>query len=295
MERRAAAAGPLLAAAFWGGMYVVSKWGFGSIPPVTLSTLRIALGAATLLVVVRATRPSRSFSTDEWLRFAGLGALVAVTIVAQFVGTDLTTASQGSLLTVLTPVFTVLLGVSLLGERLTRRATVGMGLAVAGTVVVVAGQYDLSAVDGGSAAGVALLLVGSLGWAAYTVLGKPLIRRYSALEAATYSSAFAVPATALLLPAEFALSDASLAALRVTPAVVAAVVYLGVVSTAAAWYCWYKGLEYADASTVAAFFFAQPVVGAALGVLLLGESVGPGLLGGGAVMAVGVYLVSTAE
>ena len=295
MNRRAAAGGPLLAAVFWGGMYVVSKWGFAAIPPVTLSALRMTLGAATLLVVVRLTRPPRSFARREWLRFAGLGALVAVTIVTQFVGTDLTTASQGSLLTVLTPVFTVLLGVTLFDEGLSRRALVGMGLAVAGTAVVVAGRYDLSSLDGGSALGVALLLAGSLGWAGYTVLGKPLIRRYSALEAATYSSVFAVPLTVAPLPFEYAFTDAAVSSLRVTPAVVAAVAYLGVVSTAAAWYCWYKGMEFADASAIAVFFFAQPVVGAALGAALLGESLGPAFLAGGAVMAAGVYLVSTAS
>jgi drug/metabolite transporter (DMT)-like permease len=37
---------PLAAAALWGGMYVVSKWGFGSVPAVTLAFLRVLVGAA---------------------------------------------------------------------------------------------------------------------------------------------------------------------------------------------------------------------------------------------------------
>ncbi len=64
-------------------------------------------------------------------------------------------------------------------------------------------------------------------------------------------------------------------------------------ATAAAWYLWYKGLEYVPAGTVAVFFFAQPAVGAALGAALLGESLGTGFLGGGALMAVGIYAVSS--
>jgi uncharacterized membrane protein len=119
---------PLLAAALWGGMYVVSKWGFAVIPPVTLSFLRVALGAGTLLVLVRLTKPTRSFSWPEWRRFIGLGFWVTVTIVTQFVGTDLTSASQGSLLTVLTPVFTFGLGVALLDESLTRQNSSGWPL-----------------------------------------------------------------------------------------------------------------------------------------------------------------------
>jgi len=66
-------------------------------------------------------------------------------------------------------------------------------------------------------------------------------------------------------------------------------------STAVAWYCWYKGLETLDAGTVAVYFFAQPVVGAALGALLLGESIGPGFVAGGVILGVGIYLVSTAR
>jgi len=63
--------------------------------------------------------------------------------------------------------------------------------------------------------------------------------------------------------------------LPLTAESVAAVLYLGLASTAAAWYLWYKGLEYVPAGTVAVFFFAQPAVGAALGAALLGEALGP--------------------
>lgn len=289
------ALGPLLAAGLWGGMYVVSKWGFDAIPPVTLSFLRLALGAVTLLVVVRTTYPRRAFSRTEWWQFGGLGTLVSLTVVTQFVGTDLTSASQGALLTVLTPVFTLLLGVHVHGEAVTGRKLVGMGLAALGTGVVLAGQYDLAAIPAGNLAGVGLLLVASVGWAGYTVWGKPLVRRYSALETATYSTAIAVPMAAVLVPVEFATRDLSVAAIPVTPLVCAAVLYLGVASTAAAWYAWYKGLETVDAGTVAVFFFAQPVVGTALGAVVLDEPVGIGLLLGGGVMFAGIYVVSTSQ
>ncbi|WP_440007430.1 DMT family transporter [Halomicrococcus sp. SG-WS-1] len=287
--------GPLAAASLWGGMYVVSKWGFAAIPPVTLAFLRVALGAAALLVVVRATKPARSFSRTERRRFAVLGGWVALTLVTQFVGTDLTNASQGSLLTVLTPVFTLLLGVAVLDEALTTRKVGGMALAVAGTLVVLAGQYDLAAAGRGSLVGVLALFAASFGWAAYTVWGTPLVRTYSALETATYSTVAAVPMIAVLVPVEFALRDAALAGVTVTPAVAGAVGYLGVASTAAAWVLWYSGVEHADAGVVAVFFFAQPVVGAVLGALVLSESLGPTFFAGGAVMAAGVWAVSTAR
>ncbi|SFC05172.1 Threonine/homoserine efflux transporter RhtA [Halobiforma haloterrestris] len=284
---------PLAAAALWGGLYVVSKWGFDAVPPLTLAFLRVAVGAAALLVVVRATAPRRRFSRRDLLGFAALGVAVAASLATQFLGTALTTASQGSLVTVLTPVFTILLGVSVLGERLSGRLVVGIVTATVGTVVVLSGQYDLAELTGSATVGIGMLLVASATWAVYTVFGKPLIERYSALETATYSCAVAVPILGALVPVEVATTGASLRAIEPTPELVVAVLYLGLLGTAAAWYLWYKGMEYVDASVVSAFFFAQPVVGALFGAAVLGESPGSRFVLGGAVMAAGIYLVST--
>ncbi|WP_458185020.1 DMT family transporter [Haladaptatus sp. NG-WS-4] len=292
--QRADSLAPLSAATLWGGMYVVSKWGFASIPPVTLAFLRVVLGGTTLFLVVRLTRPVRSFSRAEWRRFGVLGGWVALTLVTQFVGTDLTNASQASLLTVLTPVFTFLLGIGVLGESLSGRNVGGMALAVAGTLVVLAGQYDLGAIGRGNLVGVLALFAASFGWAGYTVWGKPLVRTYSALETATYSTLASIPLVGVLVPFELA-ATSPVADASVTPAVVGAVLYLGVLSTAAAWFLWYRGLETLDAGVVAVFFFAQPVVGVVLGALFLSESLGPTFLVGGVVMGVGVWLVSTAD
>ena len=50
--------------------------------------------------------------------------------------------------------FTVFLGVSLLGGELARRAATGVVLALAGTGVVIAARHDLASLDGGSTLGV---------------------------------------------------------------------------------------------------------------------------------------------
>nr|WP_241430158.1 DMT family transporter [Halovivax asiaticus] len=283
----------MAAAALWGGLYVVSKWGFDAVPPVTLAFCRIAVGAATLLVVVRYAAPKRRFSRADVRGFVALGTVVAASIVTQFLGTAMTTASQGSLVTVLTPVFTILLGVSVLGERLSRRLGLGIVLATLGTGIVLYGQHDASTLRSGGVSGVGMLLLASATWAAYTVWGKPLVQRYSALETATYSCAVAVPITGLAVPVELLATEASIG--PVTPSVLAAVAYLGVGGTAGAWYFWYKGLEGVDASVVSVFFFTQPVVGAALGATLLGERLGPGFVVGAIVMGAGVVLTSVGQ
>lgn len=285
---------PFVAAALWGGMYVVSKWGFASIPPLTLAFLRVVVGAVVLVGVVRVRAPEREFSRHELVSFVVLGFWVALTLVTQFIGTDLTTASQGSLLTVLTPVFTLLLGITVLGESLDRRKLAGMAFAAVGTLVVLAGRYEFSSLFDAHLLGVLSLFLASLGWAAYTVYGTPLVRKYSPLETATYSTLAAVPMLAVLAAVELVVLEPA-TTIRVTPGVAAAVLYLGVLSTAAAWYLWYRGVERIPAGTVAVFFFAQPLVGSLLGALLLGETLGTTFVMGGSIMALGVYLVSTTE
>lgn len=284
---------PLLAAAIWGGMYVVSKWGFARVPPLTLGFLRVALGAGALLLLVRAS--DVHVERADAGRFLVLGGWVALTIGTQFVGTELTSASQGSLLTVLTPVFTVALGAAVLGEHVSVRKGVGVAIAALGTVLVLAGRYDLAslvAAEGATTgAGVVALVLASLAWAGYTVWGVPVVRKYGALTAATYSTLAALPLLAPAAALELWLRRPPLAPMLSAESLLV-VLYLGLASTAAAWVLWYKGLEYVPAGTVAAFFFAQPVVGIALGALLLGEAVGPAFLFGAAVMALGVWLAS---
>lgn len=284
---------PLLAAAIWGGMYVVSKWGFARVPPLTLGLFRVVLGAGALSLLVRAR--GGGVDREDARSFAVLGGWIALTIASQFVGTELTNASQGSLLTVLTPVFTVGLGAAVLGERVTSRKVVGMTVAAVGTLVVLAGRYDVGSLVTGEATGngfgVAALVLASLAWAGYTVWGLPVVRKYGALTAATYSTLAAIP---LMVPAaaiELWVRRPPLAPMLTAESLLV-VCYLGLASTAAAWVLWYEGLRYVPAGTVAVFFFAQPVVGIALGALLLGEGVGIPFLVGGAVMAVGVWIVS---
>ncbi|WP_435129662.1 DMT family transporter [Halobaculum sp. D14] len=222
-----------------------------------------------------------------------LGAWVAVTIATQFLGTELTNASQGSLLTVLTPIFAVVLGASVLGERVTRAKAAGVVLAAVGTVVVFAGQYDLTGIAAGNAAGVALLVLASLAWAGYTVWGVAVVRKYGALTAATYSAIAATPMLFVLAVVELAVVGRGVGSIPLSAGFLFAVAYLGLASTAAAWYLWYKGLEHVPAGTVAVFFFfLHPVVGISLGSVLLGEQVGSAFAVGSLIIGVGVWIVS---
>ncbi|MDI7278240.1 MAG: EamA family transporter [Anaerolineae bacterium] len=280
---------PLLASAAWGVMYVVSKHSFGYIPPLTLCLIRILLGGGALAALsLHRGEPLPRQAADR-RGLLGLGFIVALALGAQYAGTDLATASQAALITTLTPACTLLLAWAIGGERVTARTLLGSLVALAGVLLIISPQLSgLLAGSWRAAAGSLLLLGASLGWGLYTVVGKPLVRRLGALYTTTYSTLASAPFFALLIPFELRARPMS----PLTPQLAGSILYLSLGATALAWYLWNKGIEYVDASLVAIFFFAQPVVGALLGWLVLHEALGWHTVMGGLVVAAGILCVS---
>lgn len=300
---------PLLASCLWGGMYVVSRASFGAIPPITLGALRVVIGGLTLALALRiagrragrragrAGTQTVSWRRGDHVRAFVCGITVAGCILTQFVGTDLASAHDGALLTTITPVFVVPLAWALLAERPTLRVCTGMLLALAGVAVVVASQATGAGASGGGARGTqllgdGLLLVSALCWALFTVLGAPLVRRFSALAAATRATLWSILFLVPLVPVELALRPHGAPPVSFSPGSIAAVLYLAWGATALAWLLWYRGVAKLAAGVAAVFFFAQPVVGGLLSGLALHEQLPAGFWLGGLVLAAGIVLVS---
>ena len=277
-------------------MYVVSAATFDRIPPLSLGFLRLVVGIVVLLV---AFRGRVGFGQAPLGRVVAAGAIVALTMALQFVGTSLTGGAEGALLTTTTPAFVLVFGVLLERQRVTRLAWLGVATALLGVAVLAARNGGFggpsSLAPGPTIAGIPtglvgdLLLVGSAAtWALFSSVGRPLVERVGAFRAI-----FQASCVAIVLIAPFA--GLELAGRRlppIEPVTVLAVLYLGVMATAVAWSLWYRGYASAPSTVSAAVFFAQPVVGATLGVLVLGEYLGPLFLAGGALIGVGVLAIA---
>ena len=109
------------AAAIWGGMYVVSKVVLDIIPPFLLVTLRLVLGAFTLGLILLMRGFPKISAKQIWqvlsVGFVGYG----ISLSLQFLGTKLSTAANGSLVTSATPAFVLIFAWILLKERITGR------------------------------------------------------------------------------------------------------------------------------------------------------------------------------
>ena len=114
------------AAVIWGGMYVVSKVVLEIIPPFMLVSLRLLLGALTLLIV-QLIQGLPKISRRQFAQVVGVGFVgYGISLSLQFLGTKLSTAANGSLVTSATPAFVLLFAWLLLKERITPRRLIAL-------------------------------------------------------------------------------------------------------------------------------------------------------------------------
>jgi drug/metabolite transporter (DMT)-like permease len=266
------------AAALWGGMYVVSKDTFSAIPPVTLGALRLLVAGPVLALVLRRRGPLR-WPGDRRLLLAGV--LLAGTLVTQFVGTDLATASEGALLTTTTPLFIVPLAWTFLGERPQGLTVLGICIGMIGVALAVGGGLSFPSW------GPVLLLVSAGAFAGYTIASAPVARRQGPLVAVTWATLLAFPLVAGLAIFE---ADRWEGSAYAEPLTLGAIAYLGLAASAGAWYLWNRGVAGLPAAVAGAFFFLQPVVGGLLARALLGERLDWLFVVGGGLILAGVLL-----
>ena len=274
------------AAAIWGGMYVVSKVVLEIIPPFALVSLRLLLGALTLLIVLLLRGvpkvPRRQFLQVLGVGFVGYG----ISLSLQFLGTKLSTAANGSLVTSATPAFVLIFAWLLLRERITPLRLTSLVLATLGVIAVIdprSAQLNPELFLGNLA-----LIGAAITWALYSVLVRRTTQNLDVLPFSLIAFLGGLPVT--LPAAAWELGTTGVG--EITVGVIGGILFLGVISTALAMVLWNTAFAFVDASLASLTFFAQPVVGTLLGWLFLGEQITPLFLLGGGLIGLGLLIAS---
>ncbi|NMP23956.1 DMT family transporter [Sulfobacillus harzensis] len=273
-----------LAASIWGGMYVVSKIVLATVQPLMLLWLRYIVGLAALVLVLLVTRQPWRMRWRDALWVAAIGIVgYVISIWAQFLGTKLSSAQLGAMITSATPAFMVVFGRLLLGEKITVRRGISVVIATLGVLLIV----GVGGVGRNYQAGGLILLLAALAWALMSVLVKRVPGRFPPLLVTTYAILIA---TIVVTPLSLRQWQ-GLSVLLSHPILWGGVLYLGIISTAGAFFLWNQGLKMVDASSGGLYFFFQPLVGTFLGWLVLGEQVSWTFWVGAAFIVLGVLLV----
>jgi drug/metabolite transporter (DMT)-like permease len=270
------------ASAIWGGMYVVSKYVLEYVPPMTLVNIRMAIAAVVLGILVWRSKEKR-VASHHVAKTAMLGFIgFTVSIGSQFIGTKLSTASMGAIVTSASPSCIVLFAWLLNHEKIGVPQVAGLLLATMGVGVIAGFQGDQQ--TGHGLLGIGFLVIAAVTWALYTVLSKQMAEQYSTLVITYYAAVFGTIFTLPVSLWELHYYDVFLQDWHIA----AGIMYLGIISTALAFYLWNKGFTMVSSGTGAVYFFLQPVFGAVLGWAFLGEQISVSTLLGAGIILLGV-------
>jgi drug/metabolite transporter (DMT)-like permease len=274
----------LTAAAIWGGMYVVSKVVMVVIPPFSLIVTRLVLGILTLAVIILVRKRWDVSRRQFWQIFAVGLVGYGVSLGFQFVGTKLSTAANGSLVTSTTPAFVLLFAAWLLAERITPRRLLALAVATLGVVAVIDPRN--AALSPSFFWGNICLVAAALTWALYSVLIRKVTRDTDVLSTTLIAFIGGLPVCLPISGWELSTHQVGTIGLGV----VGGILFLGIISTALAMYLWNTAFSLLDAGAASLTFFAQPVVGTLLAIIFLGEHISPLFVGGGVLIGIALLL-----
>ena len=129
----------ILVQLIFGFNYAVSKTILVEYPPILWAGLRLAVAAVLMFAVSFAIVPKDQRRTDpEFIKRVFLYGLLGITINQAFflVGLKYTTTTNSAILNSMTPVFTLVIGIIAGAEILTARKCFGFLLAVTGAIVI---------------------------------------------------------------------------------------------------------------------------------------------------------------
>ena len=172
----------------------------------------------------------------------------------------------------------------ILSEPITARRLAALLLATLGVIAVIdprTAQFSSNMFLGNLS-----LVAAALTWALYSVLVRKLTFDLDVLPATMifFCGGLVVSIPAMALELRFIPLG------EISWGVILGVLYLGVISTALAMYLWNKVFALLEAGVASLTFFAQPVVGAGLGALFLGEHLTLSSIIGGVLIGIGLWL-----
>ncbi|MEH7012773.1 DMT family transporter [Neobacillus niacini] len=278
----------LMSISFWGVSFVSTKAVLGKLEPYSLLVIRFGIGALFLLLLLLLQR-NRLFVSITYIPHLMVLGILGVFVHQVLQATALLTidASAAGWLISFSPIFTVILSILFLHERMSIPKGVGMVLAITGVLIVTttrSGQSFQFAMN----IGFLLMILSTLNWAVYSVLLKSLKIPYPPLVVTFYMCVLG-----LILTTPFIIRNRGWESLSLlNHSEWAHLLFLGVFVSGIAYWYWGKALEVLEASKVSMFLYLEPIATLVAAVLLLQEKVLLISVAGGIIIIIGVIIVN---
>jgi drug/metabolite transporter (DMT)-like permease len=295
----------ILAVVFWGASFAATKIALEQLLPATLVFLRTSIGILVLASFALVAGGIRARLAIPWVRLLILGFLgVAFHQWIQAQGLLSTSTTETGWIIATIPIFVALLGWRFLGERLHGVKITGILFGALGVILVISDGHVLRFFKGlTDQLGNAYILLSAINWAVFTVLSKRWLFSGSSSQARAESdqkSSFThmiqamlrlmIIGWALMIP--WVVGEEPLSAFgSLAPSSFGALAFLGIACSGLAYIFWYAALNRLEATETSALLYFEPLVTQAVAWLYLDEPLTLGIIFGGCVILVGVWMV----
>jgi drug/metabolite transporter (DMT)-like permease len=266
---RALGASALLAAVFmWGTSFPVLKVGLESLPPITYAAMRFTLASGVVLLTFHLFHRTGSIAAlrENWPILTAVGVFgITLPNMAINVGMQYTTASVTSMIISSGPVFTLLLAVGLLHERLTATIMLGTLVALVGTFLLV--EQDGLDLGSSTLAGNLLVLIGAVCYSVSGTASKVGLRSVGPYILTGWSIVIGTIPLVILSPVEWG------EGISLGPSIAANVAYLALFPAILATVLSNYALERRSLSSYSFFMYLIPVFSTAIAIMFLEEMV----------------------
>jgi len=267
----------------WASAFAGIRLGLRSYGPGELALLRFVIASLSLLVYALITRLPLPAVRDLPMLF--LMGFLGFTVyhVGLNAGETVVPAGAASFIIASVPVFSTLLAVIFLRERLTALGWIGVGVSFLGVAIISIGtgtglKFEPAAL---------FIVLAALGESIYFVIQKPFLTRYTGLQLTTYTIWTGTIFMMVYLPGLIGeLGRASLASTL-------AAAYLGVFPAAIGYVLWSIALSRADVSRVTSTLNLSPIISLIIAFLVLAEVPTALSVVGGVITVAGVILLNT--
>jgi drug/metabolite transporter (DMT)-like permease len=267
----------------WASAFVAIRAALPAYGPIYLAVLRFLVASAVLAIYAPFSRMRLPERRDlPRIMLCGLVGIAGYNLALN-TGEQTVTAGAASLLANTGPIWTALLAIWILGERLRVWGWVGIAISFMGAAIIAWGEQR----GLGLSWGAGLVLLAAIQLSLYSVFQKPLLQRYRPVEVATYAI---WAGTLLLLP--FAAGLPAVVAAAPLQSTLAAI-FLGIGPAALAYITWAVALAHLPAARASSFLYLVPAIALLIAWLWLGEVPGALSLIGGAFAIGGVIVVAT--
>jgi drug/metabolite transporter (DMT)-like permease len=275
----------LLTAILWGVNFSVVKFALAEIPPVVFMGLRFLVASAAMLALTLAAGYRIDFEPRHIPHLIGLGLVGNTAYQLLFVfAISLTTAENSALILATAPAWVALVGTALGMERVEKVGWLGIGLSLAGIALIIGGSDRLAEFPfgGSSLRGDLLMLAGTLCWALYTLLVRPMTRRYSSVSVTSVSTAIGtIPLVLVGIPAMADLDWSAVSTVAWT-----AMALSGVFAIGLAYFFWNYGVAQLGSARTSIYSNLSLPAALATAWMWLGETLTP-MQAAGTLLALG--------